>query len=78
MRCALRFSTMRKVLLKFFCPVTKEPIEREIPGDVASLARRWSEKIRLACPHCVGEHSFCFREAYIERAVPDLPRDSAA
>jgi hypothetical protein len=57
--------------LKFFCPVTKEPITSEIPGDASSLAKRWSEQVRLPCPHCEGDHSFCFREAYIEAAVLD-------
>jgi hypothetical protein len=78
MHRAPRFSAVRKVLLKFFCPVTKEAIEWDVPGDIASLAKRWSEEIRLACPHCGGEHSFCFREAYIEGAVPGLPSNSAA
>jgi len=77
MHCALRFFAMRKVRLKFFCPVTKEPIPWEVAGDVSGLAKRWSEAVRLSCPHCHGEHSFCYREAYIEAAISDASAEPA-
>ena len=57
---------MSAVSLTFFCPVTKGRVEWDVAHDAKALTLRWSNIVRLACAHCKGEHTFSFREAYVE------------
>jgi hypothetical protein len=62
------------VVLTFFCPVSKGAVEWDTPHDLHTLVKQWSSVVRLSCPHCKGEHSFSFREAYVEAAIARLER----
>jgi hypothetical protein len=68
---------MSEVVLTFFCPVTKGRVEWDVPHDAKELTRQWSTVVRLACDHCKGEHSFSFREAYVEAMVDRIEKDLA-
>jgi hypothetical protein len=65
---------MSDVVLTFFCPVTKGMVEWDVPHDAKTLATHWSKTVRLPCAHCRGEHSFSFREAYVEAVIERLER----
>jgi hypothetical protein len=65
---------MTDVVLTFFCPVTKGRVEWDVPQDAKGLAMQWSKIVRLDCVHCKGEHSFSFREAYVEAMADRLAR----
>jgi len=69
---------MSDVVLTFFCPVTKGPIEWDTPHDVKTLVTHWSKSVRLPCPHCSSEHSFSFREAYVEAVITRLEKQAKA
>jgi hypothetical protein len=66
---------MAEVVLTFFCPVTRGRVEWDVPHDAKQLSRQWSTVVRLSCHHCKGEHSFSFREAYVEAMVDRIERD---
>jgi hypothetical protein len=61
---------MAAVKLRFFCPVHKGPLSTNVE-EAGDLASRWSEELRLSCPHCNGEHTFVLREAYIVEPEKD-------
>jgi hypothetical protein len=63
---------MSDVVLTFFCPVTKGKVEWDTPHDAKTLATHWSKIIRLSCCHCKGEHTFSFREAYVEALIDHM------
>jgi hypothetical protein len=66
-RVGVSVGAVMPVVLTFYCPVTKGTITWDMPHDAKTLAAHWSKVVRLPCPHCKGEHSFSFKEAYVEK-----------
>ncbi|HEY2135064.1 MAG TPA: hypothetical protein VGH49_04200 [Xanthobacteraceae bacterium] len=57
--------------LNFKCPSTKEPIITATPTSFTIVQENWSRVISQKCPHCGEQHSFRFREAYLDAVLHD-------
>jgi hypothetical protein len=62
------------MILHFRCPATNKVIRFEERTDSDDLALMWSKPLKLHCPYCPDNHSFLFREAYVEMVLE--PRQS--
>jgi hypothetical protein len=56
-------------LLPFRCPKTRRLVATAIKTDPASLARAWTDRIRITCALCGGSHTFDVRDAYISAVI---------
>jgi hypothetical protein len=65
---------MTDMRLRFICPTTNKPFEKKEKTDTKSLARRWSQDIVIACPHCNTDHNFLFSEAYLANTLDNVSK----
>jgi hypothetical protein len=58
--------------LQFTCPETNQRTPTGIKTDVQSLRAMWSQRIKVACPHCGTSHEMLVYETYLEAALQDV------
>ena len=55
----------------FRCPKTNLPIVTNMPTAFKVVQENWSKVISQQCPHCSQNHTFQFREAFVDAVLRD-------
>ena len=54
------------------CPKTGATLSFDLPGDEATLANHWHDRLQVACPLCEEIHVVPYRKAYVTGVMSEF------
>jgi predicted RNA-binding Zn-ribbon protein involved in translation (DUF1610 family) len=59
--------------LIFVCPSTGREVDSGVESEIGTLLRIRQQSLRVLCPACGGWHQWTVRDAFLAKAIRDVP-----